>query len=74
MWYYVEVLVKAVLFEFLATSENHPNDFYSNVKEDILNPNNILRVGLNDYLSNFAPLFAPDWFHDALLPLGGFSC
>ena len=55
-----------------ASSAMYPENDRSSRKHD--NPYNLLRIGLHDQLLKLAPLFAPDWFADALIVLFGFPC
>ena len=70
----LKLLGKTILYDFLATSEQHPNDFYSAPTRNRPNPYNVLRVGLHDHFLNIAPLFAREWFADAFIALFGFLC
>ena len=70
----LKVLGKAISYDFLITSEQHPTDFYSPPNWNRLNPYNVFGVGLHDHLLNTAPLFAPDWFADAVIGIFGFPC
>ena len=64
---YLEVLAKAISYDFLAVSEQQPTDFFSP-------PYNVLVIGRHDHLSNIVPLLAPDQFGDALIALFVFAC
>ena len=69
----MQFLGKGISYNFLAISEKHPTDFHSTRNGKWFNPHIVLRVGLHDYLWNIAPLFAPNWFVDALSDLFGFQ-
>ena len=68
------LLGKGISCDFLATSEQLPNDFYSLPTRHRFNLYNASKVGLHDHLLNLALLFAPDWFADAFNTLFGFPC
>ena len=68
----VKLLGNAILYEFSATSEEHPTNFYSPRNRVRVNPYNALRDSLQDHFLNIAPLFAHDWFADAFVALFGY--
>ena len=79
-WYHehsdtiLKLFLKAISFDFLATAERHPTDFYSPPNRNRFNPYNVLRFSLHDHFFKNALLFALDWFAHALLELIGFAC
>ena len=67
----LKILGKAISYDILATSEQHPPEFHSTDNGKWFNRHNFLRVSLHDYMT---PLFVPDRFLDAIGALFGFTC
>ena len=54
----LKLLVEAISYDLLATSEQHATDFYSPPIGNRFNHFSVLRVGLHDHFLNTATLFA----------------
>ena len=70
----VKFPAKTFSFDFLAPSEKHPNNIYSNSRRNRLNPYNVLRACLHNHFLNIAPLFALNKFADVFDALFVFQC